>query len=89
MERRRVVASGLVQGVWFRETVRRAAERHGVAGWVRNNPDGTVEAVFEGDAEGVDRLVEVARLGPPGARVDRLDVTVEQPDGAAGFRVVG
>ena len=49
---------GRVQGVFFRETTRRTAEQHGVAGWVRNNADGTVEAVFEGDDEAVERLVE-------------------------------
>jgi acylphosphatase len=89
VERRRVVALGLVQGVTFRDTVRRAALRHGVAGWVRNRGDGSVEAVFEGAADDVDRLVEVARRGPRGARVDRLDVWEEQVEGISGFDIVG
>jgi len=58
--RYRVLVSGRVQGVFFRDSCRRLAEEHGVAGWVRNLPDGRVEAVFEGPAEEVDRLVEGA-----------------------------
>jgi acylphosphatase len=85
--RRRVIVRGWVQGVFFRDTVRNAAEREGVAGWVRNNPDGTVEAVFEGDADAVDRLVSVAREGPPGASVEELEVTEEPDQGIEGFRV--
>jgi acylphosphatase len=79
---------GLVQGVWFRETTRRAAQRHGVAGWVRNRSDGTVEAVLEGREEAVERLVEICRLGPDGARVDRVDVVTEAPEGLTGFDVL-
>jgi acylphosphatase len=82
-----VIASGRVQGVFFRDTVRNAAERAGVAGWVRNNPDGTVEAVFEGDPDAVDRLVSVMRKGPPGARVEDLEIVDEADQGIAGFRV--
>jgi acylphosphatase len=85
--RRRVVVHGHVQGVFFRDTTRRLAERHGVAGWVRNNWDGAVEAVFEGDDEPVERLVAFMREGPRGARVDRVDVSDEQPEGLAGFDV--
>jgi acylphosphatase len=73
--------------VFFRDTTRRLAERHGVAGWVRNNRDGAVEAVFEGDGEAVERLVAFMREGPRGARVDSVDVTDEQPEGLAGFDV--
>ena len=87
MIRRRVVVHGHVQGVFFRDTARRLAEQHGVAGWVRNNPDGTVEAVFEGEPEGVERLVRFAREGPRGARVDHVDEAEEEPEGTAGFRV--
>jgi acylphosphatase len=83
--RRRVVVHGRVQGVWFRETTRRVAERSGVAGWVRNLPDGAVEAVFEGSEEAVARLVDFARLGPPDARVDHVELEVEQPEGLTGF----
>jgi acylphosphatase len=85
--RRRVVVHGYVQGVFFRDTTRRLAERHGVAGWVRNNWDGTVEAVFEGDGETVERLVAFMREGPRGAQVDRIDVSDEPEEGLAGFEV--
>jgi acylphosphatase len=63
---------GRVQGVWFRESMRREAERLGVSGWVRNRPDGSVEAVAQGAPEAVDALVEWARIGPPQARVERI-----------------
>lgn len=85
--RRRVVVHGLVQGVFFRETVRRHAQTRGVAGWVRNNPDGTVEAVFEGEAEPVERLVTFVHEGPSGAIVERVDVVDEQEEGLSGFSV--
>ena len=87
MIRRRVVAHGLVQGVFFRDTVRRLAVSRGVAGWVRNNRDGTVEAVYEGEPEAVERLVSVSREGPRGARVDRLEVFEEEPAGLSGFAI--
>ncbi len=87
MIRRRVVAHGFVQGVFFRDSVRRLAERGGVAGWVRNNPDGTVEAVFEGEDEDVARLVEFCGRGPSGARVDSVDVYEEAPEGVTAFSV--
>lgn len=88
MIRRRVVVSGLVQGVFFRDTVRRAAQAAGVSGWVRNNPDGTVEADLEGDPGAVERVLEVCRRGPPGARVDRVEIEPEEPTGASGFRIL-
>jgi acylphosphatase len=87
MIRRRVVVHGFVQGVFFRDTVRRHAVGAGVAGWIRNNRDGTVEAVFEGDPEVVERLVDVCRRGPSGARVDRVDVLAEKPERLSGFSV--
>ncbi|NJC74002.1 acylphosphatase [Planosporangium thailandense] len=87
MVRRRVVVSGTVQGVFFRDTCRRVAQAHGVAGWVRNLPDGRVEAVFEGAAGPVERLVEWARHGPPQARVTHVDVVDEAPEGLSGFDV--
>jgi acylphosphatase len=87
MIRRRVVMHGLVQGVFFRDTVRRHAVGAGVAGWVRNNRDGTVEAVFEGDPDAVVRLVDFCRRGPSGARVDRVDVLAEEPEPLSGFSV--
>jgi acylphosphatase len=85
--RRRVVVHGLVQGVFFRDSTRQRARQHGVVGWVRNTWDGTVEAVFEGDADAVERLVAFCREGPRGARVDRIDVVEEEPEGLAGFAV--
>jgi acylphosphatase len=85
MIRRRVVVHGFVQGVFFRDTVRRQALVAGVAGWVRNNYDGTVEAVFEGEPEAVGALVALCHKGPRGARVDRVEVVDEGPEGISGF----
>jgi acylphosphatase len=85
--RRRVVIRGHVQGVFFRDSVRRLAERGGVTGWVANRPDGTVEAVFEGEPEEVERLTDFCRRGPRGARVDDVAVTEEAPEGLRGFGV--
>jgi acylphosphatase len=85
--RRRVRAHGQVQGVFFRDSVRREAERHAVAGWVRNCSDGTVEAVFEGRADAVSALVEFCRAGPGHASVSHLDEADETPEGLSGFSV--
>jgi acylphosphatase len=85
--RRRVVVHGFVQGVFFRDTVRRQALQRGVAGWVRNNPNGTVEAVFEGEPDGVQRLVKLCHKGPRGARVDRVEVSEEDVEGLPSFSV--
>ena len=87
--RKRVVVHGRVQGVFFRDTTRRTAQQHGVAGWVRNTWDGTVEAVFEGEPPDVDALVAFLREGPSGAHVERVDVSEEEPEGLSGFRVAG
>ena len=84
---RRVVVHGRVQGVFFRASCRRAAQEARVAGWVRNLPDGSVEALFEGPDDGVRRMVEWAHHGPPHASVDRVEVIDEQPTGTAGFAV--
>jgi acylphosphatase len=89
MERRRVVVHGYVQGVGFRFAVERAAGSRGVSGWVRNRPDGAVEALFEGEREDVEALVDFCRRGPRGAEVDRVDVASESAEGLAGFRVAG
>ncbi|HET7731417.1 MAG TPA: acylphosphatase [Usitatibacter sp.] len=70
---RRLVIRGLVQGVWYRETMRREAERLGVTGWVRNRLDGSVEAVVQGESPAVEAIVRWARGGPPGARVEGLE----------------
>jgi acylphosphatase len=85
--RKRVRAHGRVHGVFFRDSVRREASAAGVSGWVRNCSDGTVEAVFEGAPDAVDRLVECCRRGPGHADVDRLDVVDEEPEGLGGFSV--
>jgi len=85
--RYRVLVSGQVQGVFFRDTCRRVAEQHGVAGWVRNLPDGRVEAVFEGPDEGVRRLIDWAREGPRLAVVDNVAATPEPPEGLNAFSI--
>ena len=85
--RRRVVVHGDVQGVFFRDTTRREAASHGVAGWVRNTPEGTVEAVFEGEPAAVERMVEFAGRGPRGAEVERVEASDEEPEGLSGFEV--
>ena len=81
------MAHGEVQGVFFRDTTRREAQRRGVAGWVANRPDGTVEAVFEGAPGDVAALVDLCRAGPGRARVERLEETGEAPEGLEGFEV--
>jgi acylphosphatase len=85
--RRRAIVHGRVQGVGFRYSVARAAELRGVTGWVSNRPDGSVEAVFEGEPEAVDSLVRFCRQGPRGAVVDQVDVADEQPEGLTRFAV--
>jgi acylphosphatase len=86
--RRRVVVSGIVQGVWFRGSAVDAAARLPVAGWIRNRPDGSVEAVIEGPGPAVDTLVTWMRTGPEHAVVERVEVTDEEPEGLDGFAVV-
>ena len=76
-----------MQGVFFRDSVQRLAQQRQVAGWVSNRPDGTVEAVFEGDPDDIERLVAFCGKGPRGAQVDSIDVTEENPEGLAGFTV--
>ena len=85
--RKRVVVSGRVQGVFFRDTVRNVAEREGLAGWVRNNHDGTVEAVFEGAPEAIERAVALCREGPPTAQVQRVETFDEPEEGLESFRI--
>jgi acylphosphatase len=86
--RARVRVHGRVQGVFFRAEAQQRARSLRLGGWVRNCPDGSVEAVFEGDGDRVESMVEWCRRGPPGAAVDDVDVKWEQPAGEAGFRVV-
>lgn len=87
MGRARVVVTGRVQGVFYRDSCRRQADRLAVAGWVRNRPDGTVEAVFEGPPDAVTAMVDWCRRGPRTARVDGVRVYAEQPAGLSGFAV--
>jgi acylphosphatase len=89
VKRVRVVVTGRVQGVFFRATCAREARDLGLAGSVRNLPDGRVEAVFEGPEAVVDRMVGWCRLGPEYARVDAVEVTPEPPAGERGFAVTG
>jgi acylphosphatase len=81
------VVSGRVQGVFFRDTTRQRAEATGVAGWVRNTADGSVEAVFEGDPAAVDEMVEFSRRGPSRAEVASVQVVDEDPEGLTGFEI--
>jgi acylphosphatase len=89
VERRHILVYGFVQGVGFRFAVERAASSRGVSGWVRNRADGTVEAVFEGEREDVEALVDFCRRGPRGANVERVEVEAGSAEGLAGFRVAG
>jgi acylphosphatase len=79
--RKRVLVSGMVQGVNFRANTRSAARRMGVNGWVRNLPDGRVEAVIEGDSQSVETMLAWLRKGPTFSRVDSIDVRDEAPTG--------
>jgi acylphosphatase len=85
--RRHVRAHGRVQGVFFRDSVRREAKRRGVAGWARNSADGTVEAVFEGPADAVEAMVAFCRASPGHSSVSSLDVVEESPEGLGEFTV--
>ena len=85
--RRRVVAHGLVQGVFFRDTCRRRASARRVSGWVTNREDGAVEAVFEGEHSAVQAMIDWARRGPSQAHVTKLEVIEEEPCGERGFSV--
>ena len=87
MIRRRALASGRVQGVFFRESTRRCAVGLGLRGWVQNLPDGRVEVVFEGLESQVLQALDFVRRGPPLARVTDLEVSEEPPAGAVRFEV--
>jgi acylphosphatase len=85
--RAHVWISGEVQGVFFRHETRHRARAEGLAGWVRNLPDGRVEAVFEGPDESVERMVRWCHRGPSGAEVGEVEVLREEPEGDHGFEV--
>ena len=77
---RHLTITGLVQGVWYRESMREAAESLGVTGWVRNRPEGSVEAMIQGEERQVELLIEWCRQGPPLARVQGVDVREGEGD---------
>lgn len=87
MKRAHVRVYGKVQGVWFRANTKKKAEELGVNGWVRNMPDGSVEAVFEGDEQAVEKLIEWCHSGPEMARVEKVEVEYEEPKGEKGFTI--
>jgi acylphosphatase len=80
-----VIVRGQVQGVFFRDTIRRQAREAGVAGWVRNRSDGAVEAVFEGEPAAVEQMVALSRQGPPQAVVDEVECIDEPLEGITHF----
>jgi acylphosphatase len=84
---RRALIRGRVQGVWFRDSLRRLAESLGVAGWARNRSDGSVELWAEGPADAVGKLLDYSRQGPPRAEVERVDVEQWPMAGLDGFEV--
>jgi acylphosphatase len=83
----RVLVSGRVQGVWYRQSCAQAARAAGVSGWVRNRADGRVEAWFEGGRSAVEAMLDWSRVGPPRARVEAVAIEDEAPTGASGFAV--
>ena len=87
MTRAEVTVRGMVQGVFFRVETRDRARSLGLSGWVRNAPDGTVQAAFEGDDRRVESMVDWCRRGPRGAHVDDVDVTWREPKGEQGFAI--
>ena len=79
--------TGAVQGVFFRVQTRDRAQSLGLKGWVRNVSDGSVQAVFEGEAERIESMVEWSRRGPGGARVEDVEVAWGEPHGEEGFSI--
>jgi acylphosphatase len=86
-ERAHVFVSGRVQGVSFRDATRSQAEQLGLSGWVRNTQDGQVEAVFEGDPDTVQQIIEWCKSGPSSADVEDVSVENEEPENFSGFKV--
>lgn len=82
-----LVIRGHVQGVFYRRWTQKRAERHGIAGWIRNRPDGAVEAVLSGPSEAVETLLAECREGPPAARVEGIDIEAAEPILTRGFAV--
>ena len=88
MKRAHLKIYGKVQGVWFRANTKEMADKLGLCGWIRNLPDGGVEAVFEGDEKMVEKAIEWCHHGPPLARVEKVDAKYEKPIGEKGFRII-
>ncbi|CAN5527352.1 acylphosphatase [soil metagenome] len=84
--RRRLLVSGRVQGVFYRDSCRREAEEKGIAGSARNLSDGRVEVILEGDEDAINRMIDWCRRGSSQARVDSVEVEDQDPQGATGFR---
>lgn len=82
-----VLISGRVQGVFYRASTQEMAQLKAVNGWVRNLPDGRVEALFEGTAEAVEAMIQWCHQGPPGARVTKVEVEYQQPQNLRGFEI--
>ena len=82
-----MVIHGHVQGVFFRDTMRRRAEARGVTGWVTNRGDGTVEAALEGRRADIEAILGFCKQGPSGADVERVDVRDEEPEGLTSFKI--
>lgn len=87
MKRAHVYVHGKVQGVYFRATTKEKAEEHGVNGWVKNLPDGRVEAVFEGEKEDIEKMIRFCNEGPEMAVVEKTDIEWEEPEGLEGFEI--
>lgn len=87
LSRTRVLVSGRVQGVFFRDSTREKARALGLSGWVRNLPDGRVEAIFEGDGDRVEEMLSWCKEGPPEARVQNVSSENEEPENLSGFEV--
>ncbi len=85
--RRRLVITGKVQGVFFRDSVREAADNEGLAGWATNRDDGAVEVVLEGAPESVESVVGFCRIGPGSADVDHVEEHDAPPEGLSGFQI--
>lgn len=88
IERAHIIFKGHVQGIYFRAFVKENAEKLGINGWVRNLPDGSVEAAFEGDIELIKRLIEICKSQHPLANVTDVRIEWESPEGIKGFRIL-
>lgn len=84
LARLHLVVSGLVQGVWFRQSTANAVEGLGLTGWIRNLPDGRVEALAEGERPALEALLAACRRGPPAARVDAVEAAWGEAQGGLG-----